>query len=455
MSSNVQLDTHVDRERAQALCAQMLERERWPRERLLEYQSDRLQEIVRHAVAHSPYYLERLGPLPDDGIELQQLPILTKTTLMAEFDRIVTDPRLRRADLERHVSGERAAEPLFGQYRVVGTGGTTGQRGLAVYDQAAWEVAVAVMLRVMAIQEVTDDDRVLGIGAPTPLHMTNRLFAELRAANTSAPRVSLTTPLPEVVAALNAYQPTAVITYPSFIRRLAEEQQAGRLRIAARKFCSVAETLTQDVRDLAAQVWGAKVLNGYGTTEAGVVAQECPWTTGLHVLEDLLVVEVVDELNRPVPAGATGHKVLITTLFNRTFPLIRYEFSDLVTIAAGPCACGRPHLRLASLQGRREDVLVLPARDGGQVKMNAYLLGETLLHAPAVREYQLNPRPRGLGIRVVLREGSRAGQVVESLRQAITAELDAAGAILDAVTIDAVDAIERSGTGAKQKAVSR
>jgi phenylacetate-CoA ligase len=444
----------IDHGHIQALTAQMLERECWPRERLLEYQRDRLNEVVRRAVAESAYYREALGLLPKGSIDLQQLPILTKTTLMAEFDRIVTDPRLHRADLERHVSGERAAEPLFDQYRVVGTGGTTGQRGLAVYDQAAWEVAAACMLRMLAIQEISSDDRVLGIGAPTPLHMTNRLFAELHRADSAVPRVNLTTPIPEIVAALNAYRPTAIITYPSLIRSLAEEQQAGRLRISVRQFCSVAETLTQDVRDLAAQMWGAKVLNGYGTTEAGIVGQECPRTAGLHVFEDLLVVEVVDELDRPVPAGVTGHKVLVTTLFNRTFPLIRYEFSDLATIAPGPCACGRPHLRLASLQGRREDVLILPARGGGQVKVNAYLLGETLLHDASVREYQLSPRPRGLRIRVVLREGAPVPQLLESLRQAIMAELDAAGVVLDSVTVEAVAAIERSGTGAKQKRVS-
>jgi len=79
--------------------------------------------------------------------------------------------------------------------------------------------------------------------------MTNRLFAELRAGRADVPGLAVTTPLREVVEALNAYQPEALITYPSFIRRLAEEQRAGRLRIAPRQFCSAAETLTQDVRD--------------------------------------------------------------------------------------------------------------------------------------------------------------------------------------------------------------
>lgn len=86
--------------------------------------------------------------------------------------------------------------------------------------------------------------------------------------------------------------------------------------------------------------------------------------------------------------------------------------------------------------------------------MNAFLLGETLLHSPAVREYQLSPRQRGLHIRVVLREDIRVLPVLESLRQAITAELDAAGATLNSVTVEAVDVIERTGTGAKQMRVS-
>ena len=386
----------------------MLDRERWPRERLLEYQRTRLREIVRHAVANSPYYRRVIGDVGNGDIDLQRLPVLTKTTLMAEFDRIVTDRRLRLAEAEQHLAGEQADEPLFGEYRVVASGGTTGQRGVVVYDQPAWDVAVASLLRMLTIQGISAETRVVGIGAPTPLHMTNRLFAELRARRADAPRLAVTTPLPEVVDALNAYQPEVVITYPSFIRRLAEEQAAGRLRIAPRQFTSVAETLTQDVIYLARETWGATVLNVYGATEANLIGMECPWTTGLHVNEDLLVLEVVDENDRPVPHGVLGRKVLVTTLFNRTLPFIRYELSDLVTVAEGACPCGRPHLRLASIQGRREDVLSLQARNGGRVSVHALQLRGPLLRMPAIRQYQLSPRHGGLLVRVVLRDGAAA-----------------------------------------------
>jgi phenylacetate-CoA ligase len=445
-----------DRGRTQRLAAQMLDRERWPREQVLGYQRDRLREIVQYAVANSPYYREVIGDVAAGDMDLQRLPVLTKTRLMAAFDRIVTDPRLRLADAERHLAGKLAAEPLHGRYRIAASGGTTGELAVTAYDPSAWELAVASVLRALAIAGISAETRVLGIGSPSPRHITNRLFGELRSArSSSAPSLAVTTPLCDVTEALNAYQPEAVITYPSFIRCLAEEQQAGRLRIGPQKFFSVAETLAHDVRDLVHDTWGARVLNSYGATEAGLIGQECPWTMGMHVFEDLLVLEVVDDDYRPVPAGVVGRRLLITNLFNHVLPLIRYEISDLVAVAEGSCRCGRPHLRLASVQGRREEVLRLPARNGGHVEVHAGRLGGTLLRTAGIRQYQLIPRPpSGLMARVVLRDPSQAERILPSARHALKAELEQPGVALHAVKVDAVDEIERVGTGAKQKVVN-
>jgi phenylacetate-CoA ligase len=452
--SPVSFDKYDARKRVEALATAMADRERWPRERLLQLQQSRLRESVEHAVANSPYYRDVIGEVGNGAVDLQRLPVLTNATLMAEFDRIVTDPRLRLADAEDHLASERAGEPMFGEYRIVGSGGTTGKRGIVVYDQPAWDVAIASLLYMLKVQGVSQNARVLGIGAPTPMHMTNRLFAELRAGRSNAPRVSVTTPLPEMIETLNAYQPEALITYPSVIRRLAEAQRQGQLRIAPRQFSSVAETLTQDVRDLARDTWGARVLNAYGSTEANLIGFEYPSSAGLHILEDQLVFEVVDEHNRPVPAGIPGHKVLVTNLFNSTLPFIRYEMSDIVTIAEKPSPSGPPRLRLASIRGRREDVVSLPGRNGGRVDVHALLLGETLLLIPEVRQYQLSPQARALLVRVVLRDGAPKAAVLQSVSHSIEAELDRLGATVDRLTVEAVDEISRVGTGAKEKLVS-
>src|SRR5262249_52090160 len=85
---------------------ELLAHDRWSRDKMLPYQRDRLRDVIAHAVTSSPYYRETLGrdALAGD-IHLDELPILTKQTLMEQFDRVVADPRLRLAALEAHATG--------------------------------------------------------------------------------------------------------------------------------------------------------------------------------------------------------------------------------------------------------------------------------------------------------------------------------------------------------------
>jgi len=446
-------DTDQTHKRVRRLLDEMRARERWPRERLVAYQQRQLESLVGYAVKHSPYYRDALGQISMDSVRLGNLPTLSRTTLGAEFDRIVTDPRLRLADAERHLAGPDADQPLLEEYRVVGSGGTSGQRSTIIYDRDAWEIVLSEILYVMAVQGIDAHPRVIGIGAPTPLHMTNRLFADLGGSRSGAPRLAVTTPLPEIVRALTAYKPNAIITYPSLIRRLAEEQKEGRLDIAPKQFCSVAETLSPTVRQLARDVWGAAVLDDYGATEAGLVAVECPHEAGLHVPEDRIILEVVDENNRAVPAGVPGAKVLLTNLFNHTLPLIRYELSDLVTSVEGCCPCGRTYRRLAAVRGRREDILMLQGRGGSRVEVNAFLFGEALLHVPAISQYQLTPGNDELSVKLVLRDGTETDVALQAARDIIETELDKLGANVAKLIVVAVEHIPRNGTGAKERPI--
>jgi phenylacetate-CoA ligase len=77
------------------------------------------------------------------------------------------------------------------------------------------------------------------------------------------------------VAGLNAYQPTAILGYPSALALLAEEARAGRLRIAPRRFLSAAEPLLPKVRRVVEETFAAPIANMYGTSEAGPVGVGC------------------------------------------------------------------------------------------------------------------------------------------------------------------------------------
>lgn len=426
----------------------------WPRDRIQAFQSQRLREILRHAASASPYYRETVGHLVAEDAPLSAFPTMNKSVLMSEFDRIVTDPRLSKAIVEQHVGSPQVGQLLLGEYRVAATGGSSGQRGIFVYDQAAWESTIANMRRWQRLMGLPTLTRPLGIGAPSPVHLSNRMYAEARVGYPEAPRLSVTTPMAEVVEALNRYRPDLLSTYPSFIRRLAEEQIAGRLKIAPLIMRSVAEAIAPDVRDLARSTWNIPIFNAYSSTEAGSMGSECRHLNGLHISEDTFVLEIVDGSNRPVPPGTPGTKALVTTLCNRTLPIIRYEFTDILTEIEGACPCGCSFRRIKDIEGRREEMLQVRTPDGREAAVHAPRFWFHLVRVPGLRQYQFAQLPQGIAIRIVPNADHDPEAVrgsVDRIAKAALVELGAAGGHVE---VQIVDKIERTGSAAKEKLVA-
>jgi phenylacetate-CoA ligase len=447
---------------AAGLSGQLIARTRWTTEQLAAHQRDRLNSLLRQAVANSPYYRRVLGEDAARGrVPLRELPTLTKSTLMDHFDEIVTDGRLRRAKVEAHLAGPSVGGLLDG-FRVFSTAGSTGRRGVFVYSAAEFAVWMAAQVRMLHVMGVTPSMRVAAVGAPDPVHLSRQVFAALavaraagRAAGRSAaaPDLSVTTPLPELVSALNAYQPDAVPTYASTAAILAEEQLAGRLRIAPAIVATGAEVLTGDMRQRIVAAWGLEPHQAYLATEAPLLASTCARQAGMHLWEDLTLVEVVDDRNQPVEPGARGHKVLITNLINHTQPLIRYELSDLVTLAVGANPTGMPFRRLAAVDGRSDDAITLSATDGKTVTVHPLRLRAPFGAFPDVIQYQIAYDGQTLTVRLVLRSGSSA-DIPERIRSALTRALQAAGATPPPITTVQVPAIDREpGHAAKYKLV--
>jgi phenylacetate-coenzyme A ligase PaaK-like adenylate-forming protein len=403
-------------------------------------------------VASSAYYRETIGELVARDAPLTAIPVLTKRLLMDSFDRIVTDHRLSRALIEQHLDGNRPGDLLLGEYRTAATGGTTGERGIFVYDEAAWLSAIANIGRFQHVLGVRPTTRSVGITASSPIHLSARFQAELRAVRPGSPRLDLSMPVADVVATLNAYQPEAIVTYPSFIRVLAEEQLAGRLRITPVVVRSGAETLTAPVRELARTAWQVPVIDSYACTEVGPMGQECGHVCGIHLAEDLCVFENADEDGRPVAEGEPGARLLVTTLTNRTLPLVRYELTDMVALTAEPCGCGLPFARIRAIDGRKEEVLQFPGRHGGGISVHAGRLRSPLLRTAGVRQVQLVPLADGLEILIVVEPGHDPDATCSRAEEAVRSTLADLGAATS-VRARAVGQIMRTGAGAKEKLI--
>src|SRR4029079_322769 len=148
----------------------------------------------------------------------------------------------------------------------------------------------------------------------------------------------------------------------------------GRLAIAPRMVAVGSEVLTEDADARIRAAWGHAPFDVYAATEGAIVASSSPAHVGMHVSEDLLVVESVDEAGDPVAPGELGHHVLVTNLVNRAQPLIRYELPDSIVMTDEPDPSGRPYARILRVDGRADDILRMPGATGGEVQVHPYRL---------------------------------------------------------------------------------
>jgi len=338
----------------------------WSRAQLERHQAARLRALRSFVAARSPFYQRfhrGLGQRP-----LQELPILSKATLMENFDSVVTDRRIRLVEVERYLAEPATARLFLDKYVALYTSGTTGRRGVFLFDPTEWVAAIAAITRPIAWSgaagNLRNPPKSALIASSTPWHYSARIGKSLSTRLLPTLRLDAAEPLAALVQRLNDWQPTALAVYPSVLVQLADEQLAGRLRIALKNVATSAEVLTTEARRRVEQAWGIRVFDTYGATEYAPIAAECTFGNK-HLFEDRAIIEVVDEQGRVLPAGQRGDRILLTLLERHTQPLIRYEISDMVRELPGKCECGRPFRMIESIEGRIEDVLFFPARAGG------------------------------------------------------------------------------------------
>ena len=123
------------------------------------------------------------------------------------------------------------------------------------------------------------------------------------------------------------------------------------------------EGMTEPMRDEMHKVWGEDFLctQNYGMSElcGPGVAGECEYLCGMHINEDWFIPEIINpETEEVLRPGETG-ELVITCLGKEALPLIRYRTGDLTKLDYAPCKCGRTTVRMAPIQGRADDMLVI------------------------------------------------------------------------------------------------
>jgi phenylacetate-coenzyme A ligase PaaK-like adenylate-forming protein len=404
---------------------------------------------VTYAIRHSPFYEELYRNIKiDTDIVLGDLPIINKSTMMDNFDRFVTDPRLKLSELQAHIKQLTRDEYYLGEYRVITTSGSSGLKGVFVSNRKEWSTALAGFLRCGSFMGVTpripNRWKLTTIGADSPMHVTYRMSVSTDVGLMKTQRLSATSSIRDLVEALNAFQPDCLASYPSIASLLAEEQLEGRLNIHPKVVSTLAEVRTEDMEQKIREGWGVSPFNNYGMTEAGIVfGSDCPFHQGIHVFEDLFIVEVMDEHNNAVSDASAGYKILITNLFNFTQPLIRYEVSDMITMSTELCACSSPFRLIATLEGRSDDIIHLRGVDGQDVPVHPIHFRSTLGLLQEIKQYQVVHEEDRIYISAVLRQGASGEEAASKIKDQLRGNVESLGAKCPDIHVQFVDRIER------------
>ena len=139
--------------------------------------------------------------------------------MMDRFDELVTDPRLRRDELLAHVEGLTGDALHLGRYRAMTTSGSSGRKGLFVYDRPAWAALIAQFLRYNAMVGVRPRLprrlRVAALGGASGSHMSRRVARTVELGLHRVLSLPVTLPLTQLVEELNRFQPQFMNAYPS------------------------------------------------------------------------------------------------------------------------------------------------------------------------------------------------------------------------------------------------
>ena len=313
-----------------------------------EAASERLRETLRFARSRFPYYAEmfRRSGISTEDIEnepplevLRRLPLLDGHGLDALSNEAL-----------------RAGSPIID---VETSSGTTGPRKRRFITPEDDRVETEFLAELFAICGVSGEDSAACLDTdPLTLMVSFTKALDLLGVRESY-ALSIGPEFRRTLEAMPRLAPTVVMTVPSVLDRCLEPLIDAYARAGVRgprRVIYVGEPLSPRVRHAVETRLGAQVFGYYGASETSALGVECGEHEGIHLFTDRTVVELAED------EDAATAELVVTTLLQRSPPLLRYHLEDRVRPLAGECACGLPYPRVDVLGRAGDSFSVLGAK---------------------------------------------------------------------------------------------
>lgn len=328
----------------------------WSPEQMREFQEEQLARLVKHARDHVPFYKDRLEGLVDQRG-------------LIDWARWSDIPVLKRRDLADHGAAmeTRSLPASHGGTMRATTSGSTGVPVTVVSSVYANTVGKVAAYRGQEWHGVDWSKDVLFYMEEKPEKGVWPTVEEgppwgpawLPQSTGRYLRLNGDTPPGRVIEFIAGNPNVGYLSCRAKVAQVValEAMRTGRTASldAVLAFSTAAH---EDERDDLDRALGARILNFYSSKEAHVMAYQCPQGNHLHLTEEFVLLEILDDEGRPVPKGTVG-RVVVTNLLNWAQPLIRYDHGDLA-VEGEHCSCGRTLRVLSKIVGRVTDMFRFP-----------------------------------------------------------------------------------------------
>jgi phenylacetate-CoA ligase len=321
----------------------------------------KLRALLGYGYENVPYVrqvMQQAGLVPSDITGLRDL---------SHF------PLLRKADVRKN--RERLRSRTAGKLTSFSTGGSTGEPLLFDLPKERMASWIACRQRAMRWFGLSAGDKEYAIwGSPVELTRQDRirnLRDKIMATQLLSAFEMSEAVMSQYLDLLEKGDCRTIFAYPSSIYLLCQhaQKQGRNLRRAGIKTVFVTgEIFFGYQRELITETLNCTVSSGYGGRDSGFVSNECP-QGGMHIMADATIVEILDSQGQPAPEGEPG-EIVITDLYSREVPFLRYATGDVGALTSRKCTCGRQLPLIENIEGRTTDFIIAP--DG------------TILHALSV-----------------------------------------------------------------------
>jgi len=323
---------------------------------ILSYQENRIKNVVKFAIANSKFFREYYSG--HDLNDVWNLPTMNKNIMMDnltdyntvglskdEIIKFCLDVEKTR-DFTRRLNG----------MNVGMSSGTSGNKGVEIVSREEENYMKAALFARFDFPKKGKINLAFILRVSAPAFSLDKFGHKLT-------YISQLDTIENISRLLEKINPNIISAPPSMLKILANEYKNGKLSVSPVKLISYAEVLYPDVKIYLEQIFKCPVHQIYKCTE-GPIGMSCKFGS-LHVNEDLVAIQTINDDGTPIPAGYPCKKLIITDLHKKAQPIIRFELNDIITISNRKCRCGSEFRVIEEIKGRADDMFWGIRKDDG------------------------------------------------------------------------------------------